>query len=77
MFQKVIVELPSTVAIGQFIQAIEQQGFRIATFAATVGSCHPFIPKKEFDDYHKKIVDLKCSDNKIKSTLGPVVPWVF
>jgi hypothetical protein len=62
-----------------FVQLMVELGFEIATFATTIGSHHPFIPKLEADAYRMRLTkkNPRPSEADIKEQMNIFNNWVF
>ena len=49
------------------------KGFEISTFAASVGSRHPFLSSTEVENYEKRLVSRGATQSLIDSRLNPVL----
>jgi hypothetical protein len=62
-----------------FVRLMVELGFEIATFATTIGSRHPFIPKLEADAYKMRLMkkDPTPSEADVQEQMDIFNNWVF
>ena len=75
--QKVNVTFDRGYGKRDVVDAFTSRGFDVTTFAATVGSRHPFLSATEVDNYKSRLARANASTSTIQEMSRECEPWIF